>query len=137
MSEKSAKIVGSNPAPPAESDAGVAEAVVEPFLLLIGEDRVGLGRFLERFLGLVIAGIAIGMELQRQLAVRALDLLFRRGALDAEDLVVVPLGHAAHPLATFTIDGRSSRSPSMYPRRNSSMTSPSRRPSAASCATAW
>ena len=122
---------------PRRADAGVSEPVVQTLLLLIREDRVRFGRFLERFLGLVIAGIAIGMELQRQLAVRALDLLLRRVALDAEDLVVVPLGHAAHPLATFTIDGRSSRSPSMYPRRNSSMISPSRRPSAGSCATAW
>ena len=114
MSEKSAKIVGSKPGPArGAADAGVAEAVVEPALLRVGEDRVGLGRFLERFLGLVVAGIAVGMVLQRQLAVRALDLLFGRRALDAEDLVVVTLGHAAHPLATFTIDGRSSRSPSM------------------------
>ena len=37
------------------------------------------------------------MVLQRQLAIRALDLLLRRLALDAEDLVVVPLAHAAQP----------------------------------------
>ena len=48
MSEKSAKIVGSNPPPPRRAvHAGVAEAVVEAALLAIGEDRVGLGRFLE------------------------------------------------------------------------------------------
>ena len=39
MSEKSAKIVGSKPAPaPAAADAGVAEAIVEATLLAIRED---------------------------------------------------------------------------------------------------
>ena len=61
MSEKSAKIVGSKPpAPPALAHAGMAEAVVEAALLRVGEHRVGLGRFLERLFGLVVAGIAVG-----------------------------------------------------------------------------
>ena len=101
MSEKSAKIVGSKPGPRRRAaDAGVAEAVVEAALLAIGEDRVGLGRFLELLFGLVVAGIAIGVVLQRELAVRALDLLIGRLALDAEDLVVVTLAHAG-PHAPF------------------------------------
>src|SRR5436305_937519 len=44
------------------------------------------------------------------LAVGALDRRVGGVAWNAEDLVIVPL---AHPLATFTIAGRSSRSPSM------------------------
>ena len=115
MSEKSAKIVGSNPAPPAAVHAGVSEAVVEAALVAIGKDRVGLGGFLEAFLGLAIVRVAIGMVLQRELAIRALDLLIGRFALDAQDFVVVPLAHASLilPLATLTIAGRISRSPSM------------------------
>ena len=79
MSEKSAKIVGSKPArrPPAPVTPGVAEAVVQAALLAVGEHGVGFRGFLERFFGLVIAGIAVGMILQRELAVRALDLLIR------------------------------------------------------------
>ena len=111
MSAKSAKTSGSNPAPPpAPLTPGVAEAVVGRPLVGVGEDRVGLGRFLELLLGVLVARIAVGMVLQRQLAVRALDLLVAGRPGDAEDLVVVALAHA---LATFTIAGRSSRSPSM------------------------
>src|SRR6185503_1924887 len=111
------------------ADAGVAVAVVERPLLRVGDDGVGLRRFLEAFLRRAVARIAIRVVFQRQLAVRTLDLLIGGVAADAEDLVVIAL---AHPLATFTIAGRSRRSPSMYPRENSSMTSPSRRPSAGS-----
>ena len=43
MSEKSAKIVGSKPAPAARAgDARMAEAIVEAALLAIGQDGVGL-----------------------------------------------------------------------------------------------
>jgi hypothetical protein len=129
--------VESGPPARAAVDPGVPEAVVQPALLAVGEDRVGLRRLLEGFLRLVVARIAIRVVLQGQLAIRALDLLIGGLSLDPENLVVISLGHAAHPLATFTIEGRSSRSPSMYPRRNSSMISPSRRPSADSCETAW
>src|SRR6185503_16244013 len=115
------------------ADAGVAETIVGRPLVGVGDDRVGFRGFLEGFLGLVIAGVPIRVVLQRQLAVRTLDLLIRRVSSDSEDLVIIPL---AHPFATFTIDGRSSRSPSMYPRENSSITSLSRCPSTGSCATA-
>ena len=111
MSPKSAKIVGSNPpGPPRRADAGVAEPVVGRALVGVGEDRVGLGRLLELLLGLGVARVAVGMVLERELAVGALDVLVRRVAGDAEHLVVVSLAHA---LATFTIAGRSSRSPSL------------------------
>ncbi len=57
------------------AETGVTEAVVHVALVGVGEDRVGLGRFLELLFGCLVAGIAIGMVLQRQLAVRALDFL--------------------------------------------------------------
>ena len=109
---KPTKTDGSNPPAPraGRADAGVAEAVVHAPLLRVGEHRVGLGRFLELLLGLLVAGIAVGVVLERELAVGALDLLLGGRPRDAEHLVVVALAHA---LATFTIAGRSRRSPSL------------------------
>src|SRR6185436_7884379 len=95
----------------ASADAGVPEAIVAGALVAVAEDRVGLGGFLEFFLGLLVALVAIGVELQRQLAIRALDLLIGRGAGDLEDFVVVAFAHDA--FATLTSAGRSSRSPSL------------------------
>ena len=77
--------------------AGVAEAIVGGALVAVGEDRVGLGRFLELLLGRVVARVAIGVVLERQLAVGALDLPVRGRARDAQDLVVVALSHATPP----------------------------------------
>ena len=69
---KSAKMVGSKPAPAAgAAHALVAEPVVERALLLVGEHRVGLGRFLEALFGGVVAGVLVGVILDRELAVRA------------------------------------------------------------------
>ena len=117
MSAKSAKIVGSNPAPPVEPlTPWWPKRSYSDALLFVGEHGVRLGRFLEALFGLVVAGIAVGVVLQRELAVGALDLPISGLPLELEDLVVVALAHArphCAPFATFTIDGRSSRSPSM------------------------
>src|SRR6185436_48997 len=71
----------------------VAEAVVARPLVGVGEHRVSLGRLLEALLGLAVAGVAVGVVLRRELAVRLLDLGSGGGALDAEDFVVIALGH--------------------------------------------
>ena len=77
-----------------------------PRFSAIGEHRVRFGRFLEALLGVAIVRVAIGVVLQRELAIRALDLLVRRLALDAQYLVVVALAHAGPcPLAHCTIQG--------------------------------
>ena len=89
-----------------------AEAIVGRALLGIREDGVRFGRLLEFLLGELIPGIAVGMVLERQLAVRALDFGFAGRPVDAEDVVVIALGRR-HAFATLTIAGRSSRSPSM------------------------
>ena len=62
----------------AVADAGVAEAIVAGALVAVAQDRVGLGRFLELLFGRLVALVAIGVELQRELAIRALDLLIGR-----------------------------------------------------------
>ena len=112
MSSNSAKTVGSNPAgpPAAPANAGVPEPVVARALVGVGQHGVRLGGLLELLLGGLVAGIAIGMMLERQLAVGALDLLIAGRTADAEHVVVVALAHDA--FATFTMDGRRSRSPS-------------------------
>ena len=69
----------------------VPEAIVARALLRIAKNLVRLGQFLEALLGLLVALVLVGMELDRELAERALQLLRRAGALDAEDLVVVSL----------------------------------------------
>ena len=69
--------------------AGVAKAIVAGTLLAIGQDGVGFAAFLEALFGLRIVGIAVRMELQRELAIRALDLLIVGGARDAQNFVVV------------------------------------------------
>src|SRR5262249_34930828 len=89
--------------------AGVAAAVAEPALCGVGEDGVRLRGFLELFFGRLVARIAIGMEPHRELAIGALDFAIGRRTRDAEHLVVVDLAHDA--FATFTMAGRSSRSP--------------------------
>ncbi len=113
--------------------AGMTEAVVEAALLGIGQNRIGFGRLLEPIFRGLVAGVPIGMRLHRDLPVGALELALVGRSGDAEHFVVVAFAHA---LATFTIAGRSRRSPSMYPRLSSPMTSPSRCSGLTSCATA-
>ena len=72
--------------------AGVAELVVAGPLLAVGEDLVGLGRLLELLDGLGVAGVAVGVVLDRQLAIRRRDLLVGSVALHAQDFVVIAFG---------------------------------------------
>src|SRR5262249_40435744 len=69
----------------------VTIAVVASPLVRVGEDRVRLGGLLEARFGLLVAGIAIGMQLEGGLAIGALDLVERGVAGHAEHLVVVSL----------------------------------------------
>src|SRR6185503_7595282 len=71
--------------------AGVAELVVARALLGVGEDLVRLGNLLEGGLGALVPGIAVGVVLQRELAVRLLDVV--RGCVprNPEHAVVVAL----------------------------------------------
>ncbi len=101
----------------------MTEAVVARALLAVGEDRVGLAALLEALFGPGIVGIAVGMVLQRELAIGALDFLVVRRAADAQHFVVIAfyvgsqnclpfllLGYDLGWRATRTIAGRSSRS---------------------------
>src|SRR6185312_1349478 len=72
-----------------------AEAVVGGALFLVAQRLVGLGDFLELLLGVRFLR-DVGVVLARELAVRLLDVVFARGALDAEDLVVILVLHPAN-----------------------------------------
>ena len=73
-----------------------AELVVDPALLVVRQDLVGLGDLLELlFRGFRILPVQVGMVFLRHLAVGALDFVLRRPSRDAEDLIVVGVGHSA------------------------------------------
>ena len=89
---------------------GMSELVVPGAPLRVAQHLVGFGGFLEAHLGALVAGIAVGMVLERELAVGLLDLVLARRARDAEHLVVVALGHGQSACrATITRAGRSAR----------------------------
>src|SRR6185503_21312209 len=91
----------------------MTEAVVARAFITVAENGVGFGGFLEFLFGLLVALVAIGVVLERQPAIRALDFRVGGGAGNLEDLVVIAFAHDA--LATFTSAGLSSRSPILYP----------------------
>src|SRR5438067_9519109 len=71
--------------------AGMAEGVVALALRLVAQNLVRFIDLFEARFRLWVTRIAIGMKLQRQFAVRALEFLGAGTAADAEHLVVVPL----------------------------------------------
>jgi len=68
----------------------VAVGVVTLPLLRVAEDAVGLGRLLELLLRFLVAGVAVGVVLEGELAIGRLHLLVGGVARHTEDLVVVP-----------------------------------------------
>src|SRR5260370_22389059 len=77
-----------------QAEAGVADAVpaapvIARSLLGSGQDRVGLRNFFEDRLGLGIAGVLIGVMLEGEAAIGALELGGIAIAWDTEHLVIV------------------------------------------------
>ena len=108
------------------TESRVTETIVGRALIGIHQDIVGFSEFLKFFLRVRVARIFIGMILDREFAVGALHFILGRGSGDSEHLVVVALfcRHSTYrsymtyePLETTTLDGRSSRSFILYPRR--------------------
>src|SRR5690606_6240510 len=58
----------------------------------VGQHLVRLGRLLELLFGLLIARIAVRVILHGHLAIRALDLVIARVAIDIQDFVIVAFG---------------------------------------------
>ena len=71
---------------------GVTVAIVGGAFLFVHQDVVGFAEFLEFLFRVRVVGIFVGMKLDRELAIGALDLLAGRIALDAQDFVVIALG---------------------------------------------
>src|SRR5262245_3745383 len=73
--------------------SGMAKAIVSRTLLIVFEDVVGFVEVLEFLLGILVAGIAIGVMLHCELAISPLELVGARRFGDAEDLVKVLFRH--------------------------------------------
>jgi hypothetical protein len=71
--------------------AGMPESVVHGTLLAINQDRVGFRYFFELFFGVGIVGVAVGVILQRELAISTLNLLLIRRSRYTQDFVIVAL----------------------------------------------
>ena len=67
----------------------MTKAVVRRTLFAVSENRVGFAALFELFFRVGIVGIAIGMVLQRQLAIGAFDLLIGCAPGYAQDFVVI------------------------------------------------
>src|SRR5207244_900600 len=84
---------GARPGPASTAErpfaAGEAEAVVTSLLGLVAENVVSLLDLLEGRLGLLVAGVAVGVILPGQLAIGLFDVGLARLAGDAQNLVVV------------------------------------------------
>ena len=70
----------------------MAELVVGPAAVRVGEDLVGLGGLLELLLGLGVVAVDVRVKLARERSERLLQLGVLGGSLDAEHLVGVA-GH--------------------------------------------
>src|SRR5207245_804235 len=73
----------------AAGGAGKAKAVVLGTFALVAEDVIGVLHLLEARLGLLVAGVAVGVVLPRQLAVRLLDFVFAGVPFDAQCFVII------------------------------------------------
>src|ERR1700683_2181121 len=77
-----------SPALPA-AQASMAVAVIRGALVPISEHRIGLAHLFEFFLGVRIIGVAVGMVLERQFAIGALQLNFGDRAGHTQYFVVI------------------------------------------------
>ena len=104
--------------PAALLEGGMAEAVIGGALVAVLEHVIGLVDFLEFVLAVLVARIAVRMMLHGELAERGLELDLGAGALNAQDFVVVALGHPMPPSVQAVIAIRDSpaRSGNAHPR---------------------
>jgi hypothetical protein len=71
------------------AESRVAVAIVNGALFRVGQHRIGLADFLELFFRVGIVGVAVGVILQSQFAVSALQLNFCAGAGYAQHFVII------------------------------------------------
>jgi hypothetical protein len=68
----------------------MTEAVIVRAFLCVAQNGIRFGSFFKFFFGFAITWIAVGVVLERQLAISALDFLLGGAARNTEDVVVVP-----------------------------------------------
>jgi hypothetical protein len=88
-------IEASNPAEPGTSQPFMTISVINPTLLGVPQNFIGLGSFLELLLRLLVSWIAIRVVLESELAIGLLYLLLTRLPGNTQDLVIIPLLHSA------------------------------------------
>ncbi len=84
-------------------DSRVAITVIGGTLLAIGQHLIGLVQFLEAGLSLLVTGIAVRMVLHRLLAKGTFEVGIRRSLSDAQNLVIVALGHGRGQLFSVNV----------------------------------
>jgi hypothetical protein len=90
VSENITKVGGVEALPTSHAaQASVAVAVIRGALIYIRQHGIGFTAFFKFFFRVRVIGIAVGMELQRQFAVGALDLLIGGAAGYAQHLIIV------------------------------------------------
>ena len=65
------------------SNSGVPVAVVEGAFIAVSQNRIGFAALLELLFRIRVVGIAVGVELQCELAIGAFDLLIRSASGDS------------------------------------------------------
>ena len=83
VAENIAQVGGVEACTSVSAQPGVTEAVVDAALLGIRQYRVRFAALFEFFFRVGIVGVPVGMKLQRQLAIGALDFLLGRTTLHA------------------------------------------------------
>ena len=73
-------------------ESGMSKAIIGGAFLFVDEDVVSFAELLEFLFRVRVVGIFVGVKFDRELAIRALDFIAGRIALDAQDVVVVALG---------------------------------------------
>src|SRR5215469_16415847 len=77
-------------------EGGVTKSIVLRAPIRIGQNLVGLVDLLEALLGFLVAGIAIGMELDREATIGLLEFFVASSASYAKDFVIVTLLSGRH-----------------------------------------
>ena len=70
------------------------EAVIGRLFLRVLQDLIGFGDFLEFVVGRLVARIGVWMKLLGELAIGAFQLLLVGALVDAQNFIIVALGHA-------------------------------------------
>ena len=74
----------------------VTKAIVGGALVRIHQDVIGLAQLLEFLFGVRIVRVLVRMKLNRELAIGAFGLVFRRTAADSENFVVIAFFYSRH-----------------------------------------